>query len=71
MKLSFRARPLPRVSRKLWRTLLIASVLTVSFALYVYWEKRIDRANDLRQISYQLADELRQSSDGQNLCGDW
>lgn len=39
------------------------TVLIVVFGFYVYWEKRIDRTNELRQTSYLLADELRQSSD--------
>jgi diguanylate cyclase (GGDEF)-like protein/PAS domain S-box-containing protein len=34
-----------------------------AFALYVWAEKEIDRANEIRYISFQLADELRQSSD--------
>lgn len=39
------------------------AVLISVFGFYVYWEKRIDRTNELRQTSYLLADELRQSSD--------
>ena len=34
-----------------------------AFVLYVQAEKQIDRANELRQQSFLLADELRQSSD--------
>lgn len=41
----------------------LVMVLLVAFILYVVTEKRIDRANDRRQLSYQLADQLRQSSD--------
>ncbi|TAN73064.1 MAG: PAS domain-containing sensor histidine kinase, partial [Magnetospirillum sp.] len=37
--------------------------LVVSFAAYVHAEKQIDRAHNLRYLSYQLADQLRQSSD--------
>ncbi|MFI3154609.1 MAG: EAL domain-containing protein [Methylococcaceae bacterium] len=37
--------------------------LFVFFGIYVYSEKQIDRANELRQSSYQLVDQLRQSSD--------
>jgi signal transduction histidine kinase len=43
----------------------ILLALFFSFSLYVYTEKNIDRANQIRQISYQLADQLRQSSDDQ------
>ncbi|MDD2863210.1 MAG: ATP-binding protein, partial [Methylococcales bacterium] len=38
-------------------------VVAVTFSVYVYSEKRIDRANELRLQSYLFADELRQSSD--------
>lgn len=38
-------------------------VVVITFSFYVYTEKQIDRANELRQQSYLLADELRQSSD--------
>ncbi|MBF0406912.1 MAG: PAS domain S-box protein [Candidatus Riflebacteria bacterium] len=37
--------------------------LAVSFAVYVNAEKAIDRAYELRLVSIQFADELRQSSD--------
>ena len=37
--------------------------LFVVFSFYVFTEKRIDRANEQRLISFQLADQLRQSSD--------
>ena len=39
------------------------AAFVVSFALYVYAEKKIDRANEQRYQSYRLADQLRQSSD--------
>lgn len=48
---------------KTWLAQAMLVVFTIAFGLYVYWEKRIDRANDLRYVSYLLADELRQSSD--------
>lgn len=38
-------------------------VFALVFAVYVRAEKAIDRANEARLNSYQLADELRQSSD--------
>ena len=53
----------PWFSRYLWLTLGMFVVFAVSFVLYVRAEKEIDRANEARQQSFQLADELRQSSD--------
>ena len=41
----------------------ILLILYGAFGLYVYSEKEIDRANERRQISFQLAGKLRQSSD--------
>lgn len=38
-------------------------MLAVAFGVYVLAEKQIERANDLRHLSFLLADELRQSSD--------
>lgn len=38
-------------------------ILFISFGLYVHSEKLVDKANLHRQISYKLADQLRQSSD--------
>ncbi len=45
--------------------LTVASFFTLSiiFSFYVFTEKKIDRANEQRLISFQLADQLRQSSD--------
>lgn len=51
------------VSRKIWLTMTSFFVVFVFFGLYVYAEKQIDHANELRQRSYQLVDHLRQSSD--------
>ena len=50
-------------TRRLWLVtgLFIAYILL--FALYVWSEKKIDQANELRYQSFLLADELRQSSD--------
>lgn len=53
----------PTVPQKIWLTMAIFLLLFIAFGIYVFTEKRIDRANDLRQTSYQLADELRQSTD--------
>ncbi|MHB8951061.1 MAG: bifunctional diguanylate cyclase/phosphodiesterase [Rhodoferax sp.] len=50
-------------SRSLQLAVVLACALMAVFAVYVYSEKRIDRAHELRYQSQQLADELRQSSD--------
>lgn len=49
--------------RQLWLTSAVVLSFILSFVIYVYAEKQIDRANDSRLHSYILADELRQSSD--------
>ena len=54
---------LSRFSNTLWLTIGIFVILTAVFFLYVRAEKKIDRANELRQQSFMLAQELRQSSD--------
>ncbi len=59
---------IPRyVINRFYRKLILSSLLLVPLALvfiiYVRAEKRIDHANDMRHISFLLADELRQSSD--------
>ena len=50
-------------SRSLWLAAGLLSVLAIVFVFYVRAEKQIDRANESRQRSYLLADELRQTSD--------
>lgn len=50
-------------SRDLWQTVVVIVVFAMLFILYVYAEKQIDRANEMRLNSFLLADELRQSSD--------
>ncbi|MEI6306760.1 MAG: PAS domain-containing protein, partial [Deltaproteobacteria bacterium] len=50
-------------SRYLLITVLQLAVIAVTFIIYVRAEKRIDRANDMRHVSFLLAAELRQSSD--------
>jgi diguanylate cyclase (GGDEF)-like protein/PAS domain S-box-containing protein len=50
-------------SSRIWLTFAMFVLLYIAFATYVYWEKRIDHANDQRHLSFMLADELRQSSD--------
>ncbi len=61
---------MPNSKRKLlrftvftWLALGVCVVSVATFALYVRAEKQISRANELRQQSFLLADELRQSSD--------
>ena len=44
-------------------TLVVFLVFIVSFVFYVHAEKLIDHANELRQRSFMLADELRHTSD--------
>lgn len=51
------------VTKNLWLTILIVVSLACAFGVYVYTEKRIDLANETRQLSYLLTDQLRQSSD--------
>lgn len=47
----------------LWLAGLIFLLLTAAFITYVWSEKQIDHANDVRHRSFLLADELRQTSD--------
>ena len=54
---------LTRFSRYFWLTLGMFAAFATAFGLYAMSEKQVDRANDSRQRSYQLADQLRQSSD--------
>src|SRR5688572_15145073 len=54
---------LPRFSRYLWLTLGMFVVFAATFVLYVWSEHQVEHANESRQQSYVLADELRQSSD--------
>ncbi len=57
------ANNLSRFSRSLWLTMAMFVVFAIVFAMYVYSEKQIDRANESRLQSRLLVDELRQSSD--------
>jgi hypothetical protein len=50
-------------TRLLQLTVVLLAAVASGFALYVSFEKDIDRANLQRYQSYLLADELRQSSD--------
>jgi hypothetical protein len=54
---------LNRFSRYLCLSIATFVVLSIAFALYVFSEKQIDRANERRLVSFLLATELRQSSD--------
>ncbi len=51
------------VPQKIWLTSAAVILLLITFAVYVYTEELTDTANHERQISYQLADQLRHSSD--------
>jgi len=50
-------------TRNLWQVIAVLVIFIATFILYVFAEKRIDEANELRLRSFLLADELRQSSD--------
>ncbi len=52
-----------RFSRNLLLTIFMIVPIAVTFVIYVRAEKRIDIAHNKRLISFQLADELRHSSD--------
>jgi hypothetical protein len=52
-----------RFPHNLWLTLTMLLAAVITFDFYVYSEKKIDAANELRLQSFWLADELRQSSD--------
>lgn len=54
---------LSRFSSNFRLTLVGLVICAIAFAFYVHGEKQIDHANELRQRSYLLASELRQSSD--------
>ena len=49
--------------RNIWQAALLIAVFAGLFALYVILEKQIDQANEIRQQSLALSDELRHSSD--------
>ena len=49
--------------KNLLQTIVVFILFSISFGTYVYSEKQIDKANELRLRSFMLADELRQSSD--------
>jgi signal transduction histidine kinase len=51
------------IPARAWLTALLFIAFVGSFAVYVFGEKQIDRANERRYLSYRLADQLRQSSD--------
>lgn len=51
------------VPQKILLTTAAVFLLFITFAVYVYTEKLTDVANEERQVSYQLADQLRHSSD--------
>jgi signal transduction histidine kinase len=51
-----------RFHTTLLMTLAVFGIFVATFALYVYLEKQIDRANEQRHRSFELASELRHSS---------
>lgn len=51
------------IPEKIWLTTAAVILLLITFAVYVYTEKLTDAANQEREVSYQLADQLRHSSD--------
>ncbi|NVD72514.1 EAL domain-containing protein [Duganella sp. BJB1802] len=52
-----------RFANYLWLCLGFLLVAALAFSVYVWTERRIDRANELRYHSHSIVDELRQSSD--------
>lgn len=52
----------PSFALNFWVTLAGLVGCAISFFYYVHWEKEVSRAHVLRQQSYFLAEELRQSS---------
>jgi diguanylate cyclase (GGDEF)-like protein/PAS domain S-box-containing protein len=50
-------------ARSLWLTIGMLAALVFAFTFYIWSEKKIDRANEMRHQSFLLANELRQSSD--------
>jgi len=51
------------VTPKIILLLISFFAVSIAFSLYVISETRIDRANEQRLISFQLTNQLRQSSD--------
>lgn len=51
------------VSHRIWLTIAYVLLLLLTFAAYIYSEKLSYKANTERYLSYQLADQLRHSSD--------
>ncbi len=54
---------LRKFRRNILVTLSLFIIFASAFGLYVYFEKKIHRENELRLTSFLLADELRQSSE--------
>jgi PAS domain S-box-containing protein len=54
---------LSRFSLYVWLTMAMFAVVIACFVVYVRAEKQIDHANELRQRSFMLSEELRGSSD--------
>lgn len=56
-------KPVSAFSRYVFFTLVSFVLVVLAFSVYVYAEKQVDKQNFLRIKSFQLADELRQSSE--------
>jgi hypothetical protein len=52
-----------RSTHPLWLAVALLVLCAALFSVYVWSERRVDQTNELRQRSFLLADELRQSSD--------
>jgi diguanylate cyclase (GGDEF)-like protein/PAS domain S-box-containing protein len=52
-----------KVTSIFWLTWLLFSIVFIAFGIYVYTENEVDIANNERQAAFQLASDLRQSSD--------
>ncbi len=59
----FSDRNLSLFNRSVWGAIIVFTLFSTMFLLYVRSEKAIDTANEQRFISHQLADHLRQTSD--------
>lgn len=53
----------PVFLKRIGLTIVMFSVLFVSFGFYIYCEKQINQAHQQRYLSFKLADQLRHSSD--------
>lgn len=61
--ITMKSTPQPQFASYLWACFGTLLLVAAAFMLYVWTEKRIDQANELRYVSHNLVEELRQSSD--------